>query len=225
MPEELPMDDAWRERAAELADELRGIAEALAVKRFSVEDLAEAGRLAHEIRQRLDGPDRPRWYEGFQGLATFTDEKRRAYTDQSPIRGRLNPVAPPLEPELVTRSGGGVGVVARARLGRAYEGPPHGVHGGWVAALFDDVLGHVQGVGASPGLTARLTVHYRQVTPIEEELRFEGWIAEEQGRRVLARATCHAGDTLTAEAEAEFSRVDFGRLQERMEERREERGR
>jgi len=37
---------------------------------------------------------------------------------------------------------------------------------------------------------------------------------------VVARATCHAGETLTAEAEALFLKVDFREIDERMRSRR-----
>ncbi len=103
----------------------------------------------------------------------------------------------------------------------AYEGPPHGVHGGWVAALFDEVLGSVQGLANQPGVTAILRVRYRHLTPVEEELRFEGWIETLRSQRLVARATCHAGDTLTADAEGVFVRVDFNQVEERMRARRE----
>ena len=78
---------------------------------------------------------------------------------------------------------------------RAYEGPPHGVHGGFVAAMFDEVLGAVMGLAPPPGVTATLEVRYRHVTPLEEPLRFEAWIDSDRGRRLTASATCHAGST------------------------------
>ena len=65
-----------------------------------------------------------------------------------------------------------------------------------------------------------LKVRYRHVTPTHEELRFEGWIHEQRGRRLVARATCHAGETLTADAEGVFIEVDFDEVQERMMQRR-----
>jgi hypothetical protein len=42
-------------------------------------------------------------------------------------------------------------------FGSAYEGPPGCVHGGYVAAAFDEMLGFVQSLGGNPGMTARLT--------------------------------------------------------------------
>ena len=105
---------------------------------------------------------------------------------------------------------------ATATLGPAYEGPPHGVHGGFVAALFDDLLGQAQQEVKKAGVTAKLEVKYRHITPLDEPLRFRAWIHEDRGRWVTARATCHAGDVLTAEAEAAFIGVDFDEVRGRM---------
>ena len=66
-------------------------------------------------------------------------------------------------------------------------------------------------------------MRYRHITPVEEELRFEAWIESDDGKRIVAKSTCHAGggDLLTAEAEALFIRVDFEEIQARMAARRE----
>lgn len=215
-------DPAWRAPAARVADELRALIEALSVAELAPGPLEAAHGLLREARGLLeaDGTRRVRWYDRGGEVLEITPDSARAYLDQSPIRGRLNPVAPPIAIETGARPDGTAIVVGHARLGLAYEGPPHGVHGGWVAALFDDVLGAAQWLIESRGVTARLSVQYRHVTPCEEPLRFEGWIEEERGRRVVARATCHAGETLTAEAEALFLKVDFREIDERMRSRR-----
>lgn len=213
-------EDAWRERASQLTAELRAIVEALCERELGEAQLAEAAQLARALRERLAGPRRARWYDADADAFSLSPQSQRAYLDQSPIRGRLNPVAPPLVVENATRADGSPAVRGSARLGRAYEGPPHGVHGGWVAALFDDLLGATQGLVRSPAVTASLTVRFRHVTPIDEELRLEAWIERRSGRRALARATCHAGDTLTADAEGVFVRVDFNEIQQRMSARK-----
>jgi len=211
----------WHAPALELADTLRELAAALVEREPDTAVLARAADHARRAREALAGSPRAlRWYDAGGGVPDPAGAAHRAYLGQSPIRGVLNPGAPPLETCFAARPDGTPVVVGRARLGIAYEGPPHGVHGGWVAALFDEVLGNVQGLVDARGVTASLTVHYRQVTPLDEDLRFEAWIHERSGRRVLARATCHAGPVLTAEAEALFLTVDFREIQGRMRSRR-----
>jgi len=206
-----------RALAVQVASDLRAVIANLSERKISDADLAAAAQLSAKLRERLAGPRRPRWYDG--NPMQLADADRFAYLDQSPIRGRLNPIAPPLQIEIAPRPDGTRRVVGHAHLGHAYEGPPHGVHGGWVAALFDELLGMAQGLGDSKGVTATLKIRYRRVTPIDEDLHFEGWIHEDRGRTLIARGTCHAGDTLTADAEGLFVKVDFNEIQDRMRQR------
>ena len=214
-------DEAGRSaQAAEaLAQELRGINAALALHEIEPGALHRAVRLAGELRAVLEGPKRATWYQHDPHAPAASAGARASYGDMSPVRGRRNPVAPPLALETLERPDGSRCIAGRAELSRAYEGPPHGVHGGLVAALFDELLGAAQGLAPPPGVTSTLEVRYRRVTPIETPLRFEAWIDEDRGRELVARATCHAGDTLTAEAKGLFVRVDFERVQRRMEAR------
>ena len=221
MTQEDTSTPVWRTAAEELTDEIRAIIEALAVRELRLEDLAEAKQMARAIRRSLEAqPPRPRWYEADEELTPYSPGSREAYLQQSPVRGHLNAIAPPLDLETLERPDGSRAIAGRARLGKRYEGPPHGVHGGWVAALLDELLGSAQGLAASGGVTAILKIRYRDITPIDEDLRFEGWIHQDRGRIVIIRGTCHAGDTLTADAEGIFVRVDFDEIQERMKERR-----
>jgi acyl-coenzyme A thioesterase PaaI-like protein len=202
-----------------LAEELRAIIEELAVAQVPEADEERALALAQELRALLDGPRRPRWYDslvdGQQG-----EGAHEAFLAHSPLRGAENPLAPPLVLEPGERADGTPCMHGRVRMGVAYEGPPHGVHGGYVAALFDEVLGATQGLAYPPGVTGTLTIRYRHVTPVEEDLFFESWVEADSGRRIVCKATCHAGDLLTAEGEGLFVRVDFEEVQARMQARR-----
>jgi len=223
MTQEDTSTPAWRTAAEELSDEIRAIIEALAVRELRLEDLSEAKELARGIRHKLEAhPPRPRWYQADEQVTPFSPGSMEAYLQQSPVRGHLNPIAPPLDLETRKRPDGSRVIVGRGRLGMRYEGPPHGVHGGWVAALFDELLGAAQNLAKAPGMTAILKVRFRHLTPVDEDLRLEAWIADQRQRRLVVKATCHAGDTLTADAEGIFMRVDFNEVQERMQERREE---
>ncbi len=213
------MDSDPRDPATRLADELRGAIEELSSVAHDPERVARAVEMAAELRTFLDGDRAPRWYEAAFVDGVLDHENAAAFNNQSLFRGAWNPLAPPMDIQLI-EDDDGRRIEARVRLGLGYEGPPHGVHGGYVAGMFDEVLGATQRMMEKPGVTATLTVKYRHITPIEEELLFRAWVTEEVGRRIVAKATCHAGDTLTAEAEGLFIKVDFNEVQERMAARR-----
>jgi acyl-coenzyme A thioesterase PaaI-like protein len=123
--------------------------------------------------------------------------------------GRANPLAPPIELRLEDGR-----IIGRATFGAAYEGPPGCVHGGFVAAAFDEVLGSTQSLSGAPGMTGRLTVHYRSPTPLHTPLRFEGSLESVSGRKILTKGTLWAGDVLCAEAEGLFITIDFAKFAE-----------
>ena len=93
-----------RALAAAVADDLRAIVADLSEREISDGDLAAAAELTRSLRERLDGPRRARWYE--DDATAFAGEDRFAYLDQSPVRGRLNPIAPPMTIEVVERPDG-----------------------------------------------------------------------------------------------------------------------
>jgi len=208
--------------ATRLADELRRAIEELSSVDHDPERVARAAEMARELRTFLDGPRAPRWYEAMAEAGRLDEASTEAFHKQSLFRGAHNPLAPPMAMTVETDDEGREVIVGRVHLGVAYEGPPHGVHGGYVAGLFDDVLGATQKLMEKPGVTAKLEVKYRHITPIEEDLVLRAWVVEDVGRRIVSRATCHAagGELVTAEAEALFIRVDFTEVQARMAARR-----
>lgn len=131
-----------------------------------------------------------------------------AFLDDSPMIGRANPLAPPLHLQ-VDVAADPPAVVGTARFGPQYEGPPGHVHGGYLAAAFDEVLGMAQSFGGKPGMTGTLTVRYRSPTPLHVELALRGWVERVEGRKIFTRGTVHVGDRLCAEAEAVFISIDF----------------
>jgi acyl-coenzyme A thioesterase PaaI-like protein len=93
------------------------------------------------------------------------------------------------------------------------------VHGGYVAAAFDEVLGATQSLGGRPGMTAKLVVNYRSPTPLLTELSFEGRVDRVEGRKTFTVGTLHAGDRLCAEAEGLFVSIDAAKMSGLMQER------
>jgi acyl-coenzyme A thioesterase PaaI-like protein len=127
----------------------------------------------------------------------------RAFFEHSPILGISNPLAPPMRVEISD------GVVrGEVRFGAAYEGPPGHVHGGYLAAAFDELLGFAQGLGGEPGMTGVLTIRYRLPTPLHTDLRLEGTLDRHEGRKMFTSGRLYGPDGLCAEAEGLFVSVD-----------------
>ena len=99
-------------------------------------------------------------------------------------------------------------VTATVCLDEVYQGPPGCVHGGYLAAMFDNLLGVLpyRLTGQKGAFTGRLTVRYRALTPLNTELILTGRLTDVRSRRVTASGRCHAAGVLTAEAEALFVR-------------------
>ena len=92
----------------------------------------------------------------------------------------------------------------RGVFGAAYEGPPGYVHGGIIACAFDEMLGIANIAAGHPGMTARLTVHYRQPDAAVPRPAFPRRVDRVEGRRIMSRAEVWDGETLTAQAEGLF---------------------
>ena len=121
------------------------------------------------------------------------------YLPGSPIVGAENPLAPFVTIDITPE-----GVTGRVVFGAPYEGPPGHVHGGVIASTFDELLSIANIRGEAPGVTGRLTVHYRKPTPLHREVLIETWHDRRQGRRIIARGTMTVDGEVTAEAEGLF---------------------
>lgn len=198
-----------RAQMRRLADAMRLVIEQLVASKAPADELARAAAALEAIAGSLDGYPRGHSFEGFAESANAGDP--RAFFDHSPIIGRANPLAPPLDLAIIDGK-----VVGRARFGSAYEGPPGAVHGGYVAAAFDEVLGMAQSLGGKPGMTGTLTVRYRRPTPLHAELQFVGELLRVEGRKIFTAGRLTSEGELRAEAEGIFISVDFSKIAELM---------
>ncbi len=127
------------------------------------------------------------------------------YLPRSPVVGHASPLAPRIDwEESADAIEGRAGVEARGTFGAPYEGPPGYVHGGMIALAFDEILGIANIAGGHPGMTARLTIHYRRPTPLFHDLHFRAAVDRVEGRRIISRAELWDGETLTAQADGLF---------------------
>ena len=97
--------------------------------------------------------------------------------------------------------------VASVTFGAAFEGAPGRAHGGIVAAIFDDVMGFVLSMLATPAYTGRLTVSYLAPTPLETELLFRARLRERDGRKLWIEGEATVHGNRFAEAEGLFIAV------------------
>jgi acyl-coenzyme A thioesterase PaaI-like protein len=122
-----------------------------------------------------------------------------ALLERSGISGRSNPLAAPVQWEQRDDR-----FVGWATYSPAYEGPSGHVHGGFVAAAFDDLMGSAQTLSGAAGYTGTLTVKMLRPTPLLRRIDYEAGIDRREGRKIYvwARATCEG--ELLAEAEILF---------------------
>ena len=121
----------------------------------------------------------------------------------SPLVGLLNPISPPATMTRVATDDY-FEIHGEVTFPAAFNGPPDCVHGGVIAALFDELLGSTCVVNGIGGYTGTLTVIYRTPTPLGTALALRGTYDRSERRKVFASGTLHAGDTLCAQAEGIF---------------------
>jgi acyl-coenzyme A thioesterase PaaI-like protein len=196
-------DDDQKRELRRLAYALRGLVESSVALTAPLPALTAMADDAESLRARA---------AGFAGARPFPKYNAPVNGDLntilpwSVISGSYNPLAAP-----VAMHAEGDRVIATARFGLAYEGPPGGVHGGVVAGVWDQVLAFACMVRGIPGHTASLSTYYRAITPLHDEVRFEAWVDRVEGRRVYAVGRCHAGDKLVTEADGVFIQFKDGK--------------
>lgn len=197
---------AWAERRR-LAQAMREMIQRLVEIDAPESDLAEAADALERYSKRLAEYPNGNKYEGWAETAVSGDAA--AFFDHSPLIGLANPLSPPIslmaDRDQMTVEGDVV-------FGSAFEGPPASVHGGFIAAAFDEVLGYVNSLTGNPGMTARLTIDYKRPTPLHTELHFKAQLDRTEGRKTYASGKVFAGDRVTATAEALFVAVSPERL-------------
>ena len=154
-----------------------------------------------------------RTYEGF--AETANAPRPGEFFDHSPLSGTANPVAAPMHLEVVDERT----VRGSVRFGGAYEGPPGSLHGGFVAAVHDEILGLANSLNGSPAMTGTLTVVYRKPTPLYTDLRLDATFDGADGRKQYCSSRLYAGDMLCNEAEGIFVTIDRQRFIELVAER------
>ena len=189
----------------ELAAALRVLIADCIETRADASTLAELAGKVRALSARLGEHPRTSARDAFH-TGSYLQQPER-FVDQGAMLGQSNPIAAPLclrrEGELV---------VGDVTLGPAHGGAPGLVHGGVIATLLDEVLGHAAIASGVSVVTATLNVRYHAPTPLGVSLRCEGWISEHSGRRFKLKGQLLAQGKRTASAEGIFVDVSGDRF-------------
>ena len=175
----------WRAKRR-LASELRRVSNTLCDSEASEADILALAALIGDKADFLQSAQREQATEGavsplVPGMETFLD--------RGPIAGRSNPVSPPASFEIDVDARR---VFGEVEFGKAFEGAPGCVHGGFVAAVLDEALGMACIFGGVPAMTAELTTQYLRHTPVETPLKIEAKLDGVEGKKVRTsgRVSC-----------------------------------
>ena len=196
----------------ELADAARTLVDRLVATDAPDDVIAAATAEVTVAADRFAGHHQGSLY-GFSEMANAGDRDDPLY-DHSPLIGIANPLAPPMSIQQV-----GDTIEAEVTFGQAYEGPPNCVHGGYVAAAFDELLGATQSLSGAPGMTGTLSVRYESPTPLHESLRLVGRLVGVERRKIFTEGTCYAGERVTATATGLFISMQPGQFLDLLAER------
>jgi acyl-coenzyme A thioesterase PaaI-like protein len=176
------------DRVRTAADELSAAAQRLPL-RSRLDEMAAAAAVA-----RLKSGRVGRVLEAGQVADLFAD---------SPVSGSANPLSVGLrisheEPE----------AVGRVVIDSAFEGAPGRVHGGVVAACFDETMGGLLPILDVVAFTRTLTIAYHAPCPLQVELEFRARLHRRTGRKLHIHATGSAAGSVFAEGDALFISID-----------------
>lgn len=181
-----------------VTDQMRRIATDLLRGDHSAADLlAMAERLRSEADALSVVPDRIPDYSRFDepDSMPIPDEGEEFFNSPDrPFSGRGHPYGLPLR---VYRKGDRA--ITDVTLDRSHQGAPGMAHGGFVAAIYDDLLGFLLMLQETIAFTAYLTINYKAGTMIGEPLRFESWIDRVEGKKIFLAGECRdsAGTIVT----------------------------
>ncbi len=117
----------------------------------------------------------------------------------SPVSGKHNPISPPIR---LWRDGGEV--QGEVIFSPTYAGPPNSVHGGIIAAVFDELLSMANVITGVAGFTGTLSIRYHKKTPLNTPIELWAVNAVTDGRKQISRGEMRVNGEVTASAEGLF---------------------
>jgi acyl-coenzyme A thioesterase PaaI-like protein len=175
-----------------LVEEVRRLAEVMVAAEVDDAEAASAAAVVAGITRGLAGSP-PLGTPWFWRLPTSSKDGSAGWL-------RHNPVAPPVR---IVRVADGI-LTGELRFGMPYVGPPGRVHGGYLAAVLDHVLGMYLSAIGRPSLTLSLTTSYAGPTPLNVDLALAAGHSIQDGRKTHAWAEIRHNGVTTSRAEGLF---------------------
>lgn len=194
-----PAEDAPLAGKHRLVRETKRLVEAVAHLDADETDPADLGALADAVEAAADRAEQHPSLHAKGGLAGVGGHQG-ALLERSGISGRSNPLAAPVQ----WHEDGADVLHAWATYSPAYEGPLGHVHGGFVAAAFDDVLGCAQMKSGQAGYTGTLTIKMVRPTPLGKRIDYAAGVERVDGRKIYVWGTSECEGERLGEAEIVF---------------------
>ncbi|OBG88372.1 hypothetical protein A5699_17490 [Mycobacterium sp. E802] len=177
-----------------LSESVRSLIEAATLTAVGSEGIEASRRMIDEATGMLGARQVPTL-----GIRAGEGGARRMWGNA--LTGIRNPIAPPVE---FHHDGSGL-VWTSLQLGPVYEGMPGIVHGGFVAMIFDHLLGEAAEAAGTAGVTGTLTVRYHRPMPIGPlYAQARAGVAEGRKIAVTGRMATSPGGDVIADAEGTY---------------------
>jgi len=193
-----PTEDAPLARKHRLVRETKRLVELVAHLDADDADPAAIDTLSDAVADVADRLEPLPSLHAYGGLS-LTPGHQGALLERSGISGRCNPLAAPVQwaPD---------GEILRgwATYSPAYEGPVGHVHGGFVAAAFDDLMGCAQMASGIAGYTGTLTVKMLRPTPLGRRIDYTAGVDRVDGRKIYVWGTSECDGERLGECQIVF---------------------
>ena len=201
-----PLNEDWRAKRR-VADQLRLMIENLVT---CTSDAQTLNSVADQLSEQAQQLCQSTMIYGRTAFLAADEEKYGTMSsvgyELNPLDGRSNPISAPMKVWIEEEEETAYG---HTNMGWQYEGPPNSVHGGFIAAVFDQFLGVAQKLTHQPGVTGTLKIRYLKPTPLNTDLKLIGRVKSVQGRKNVLVGEMWAGDLLTATCEGLFIHLDL----------------
>ena len=177
-----PVENAPRARKHALVRAVKRLIEATAHLDTSEADAGVVDRASASVEQLSEALEQLPSLHAKGGLGRVGGDDG-ALLERSGISGRSNPLAAPVQWEAHDDH-----FVGWATYSPAYEGPVGHVHGGFVAAAFDDLMGSAQTLSGIAGHTGTLTVKMLRPTPLNKRIDYTAGVDHVDGRKIYVWA-------------------------------------